>query len=313
MRLLRAELARLFGRRFAKVMFVSLVLALGVIAVVVAYNTHRPTAQDLRQAEAQAASDRQECLAAQEHVPESERWDCDRIDASHYLDYVLSFREQMPDLMLGFGGLLALVGFLVGASFIGAEWSSGGMANLLLWRTRRVRVLLAKVGAMLLTLAFAGLVVGAAWVGTIWFVASVRGVFGFLTPEFWISLGWDGVRSIGLAMITAVIGMSVASLGRRTAAALGLLIGYLVVWELGGRMVMYGLQVLAPERFMLSTYVAAWLTKKITVTDYEGCYSMECDPYELLITWPWALAVLGALVALALAVASWSIHRRDVA
>lgn len=312
MRLLRAELARLFARRFSKLMFVSLLLALGLIAVVVAYNTQRPTVADLQQAERMAASDRQECINAQEHVPEAERWDCSDIDAANYLDYVLSYRDQMPELMLGFGGLLALVGFLVGASFVGAEWSSGGMANLLLWRTWRVPVLFAKLTAALLTVAVLGAVVAVAWAATIWFVARTRGTFGELTPGFWTSLGLDGVRAIGLALISTAIGVSVASLGRRTAAALGLLIGYIVVWELGARSMMYGLKVLLPDQYMLSTYVGAWLTKRLTLTDYESCFAMDCDPYTRLVTWPWALAALGGLAVLCFAVASWSFRRRDV-
>ncbi|MGH3734965.1 MAG: ABC transporter permease subunit [Micromonosporaceae bacterium] len=312
MRLLRAELARLTARRFTRVMFVALLLALGTVAIVVAYNTSRPTAEDLRRAEAQAAEERTECLAAQEHVPEREQWDCGEITAAHYLDYVLNFRAEMPDLMLGFGGMLALFGFLVGASYIGAEWSSGGIANLLLWRTRRVRVLVAKLTAMLLTLLVAGIVVAAAWVAAIWFIASTRGLIGELTPGFWNSLGFDAARAIGLALLTSVVGMAVASLGRRTAAALGLLIGYLVVWELGARLVMEGLDVLAPDRFMLSSYVAGWLAKETTITDYQDCYAMDCTPYELLVTWPSALLVLGTVAVTAVVVASWSFQRRDV-
>ena len=39
-----------------------------------------------------------------------------------------------------FAAILALVGFVIGASFVGAEWSTGGMMNLLLWRPKRLTV-----------------------------------------------------------------------------------------------------------------------------------------------------------------------------
>ena len=60
-----------------------------------------------------------------------------------------------------FGGMLALFGFAVGASFVGAEWHSGGMMNLLLWRPRRLALLAQKLGALLLSVLASGLALGA--------------------------------------------------------------------------------------------------------------------------------------------------------
>src|SRR5919198_6282017 len=147
MRLLRAELARLFARRFTKVMLVVLVLALCVIGAVVAANTHKITAEDLRQAQVQAAQERENC---KQQTPAADQHFCDQIDAANYLPYVLDFRDQMPELLLVYAGLLALLGYVVGASFIGVEASSGGLANLLLWRPQRIRVLFGKFTALLL-------------------------------------------------------------------------------------------------------------------------------------------------------------------
>ena len=48
--------------------------------------------------------------------------------------------------------LLALVAFVIGASFVGAEWNSGGMMNLLLWRPQRLQVLGTKLAALLVGL-----------------------------------------------------------------------------------------------------------------------------------------------------------------
>ena len=38
---------------------------------------------------------------------------------------------------------------MIGASFVGAEWNSGGMMNLLLWRPQRLKVLSTKLAALL--------------------------------------------------------------------------------------------------------------------------------------------------------------------
>ena len=72
-------------------------------------------------------------------------------------------------------GLLALFGFVVGASFVGAEWSTGGMMNLLVWRPRRVRLLLGKLAALLLGVLRFVVVSGVAWLAALWTVSRFRG------------------------------------------------------------------------------------------------------------------------------------------
>ncbi|MQA26204.1 MAG: ABC transporter permease subunit [Micromonosporaceae bacterium] len=317
MRLFRAELTRLFARRFTKIMLLALVLALGLIAAVLITQTHQPDPAELQRAEERASSARAQCEQQQEDIPGRPGQytpNCEDITASQFLDsYALNFRDEMPVLLFLFGGLLALFGYLVGASFLGAEWSSGGMANLLLWRTQRVRVLAGKLTALLLALVMLGLTIGAAWTAAVWLIAHFGGLPAELTPKFWRSLAFDGARALALVVIVTAGGAAIASLGRRTAAALGLLIGYLVVWEIGAQLVMEGLNVLAPRRFMLSSYVMSVITETHKVMDYQNCWDYDCAPYVFTITWPWALALLSVLALGAVLVALWSFRRRDVA
>ena len=315
MRLLRAEFARLFARRFTKIMILALVASLGLIATVLLTQTRQPTAADLERAETRAAEARAQCIQQAEQSPNdpTPRSYCEDIEATQFLDsYALNFRDEMPELLLLYGGLLAMFGYLVGASFLGAEWSSGNMANLLLWRTQRVRVLFGKFTALLLGLLGIGAVLGAAWVAGIWLIARFGGLPAELSPGFWRSLALDGARGMALALLVTAAGAAVASLGRRTAAALGVLIGYLVVWEIGGSIVMNVLGVLAPERYMLSSYVIGLLIKQHTIRDYSDCFGMECDPYTFMITWPFALSLLGAVSLAAVLLAAYSFRRRDV-
>ncbi len=304
MRLLRAELSRLFARRFTKVMLLALVLSLCVIGAVAAADTHKLTAADVREARATAAQERATCKQES-----SEANFCDQISTDDYLPYTLDFRDQMPVLLVVYAGLLALLGYIVGASFVGVEASSGGLANLLLWRPQRTNVLFGKLTALLLGLAVSGVLIGAAWVAAVWTIARFRGDPGNLSQGFWISLGLDGARGLGLALLTSLAGAAIASLGRRTAAALGLMIGYLVVWEVGARIVMQALRV-QPDLYMLSSYANAFLDKRYEYWIGGDCYT-DTDCMRS-IDWAWGLAVLGAVALVAVLVATVSFRRREV-
>jgi ABC-2 type transport system permease protein len=211
-------------------------------------------------------------------------------------------------------GVLTLFGFVVGASFIGAEWNSGGMMNLLLWRPRRITVLAAKLGTMLLgVLAIsAGYLV--IWVAAFWTIGATRGIVGELTSGFWQSLALDGVRAVALALAAAAVGFALASLGRHTAMALGVGIGYALVVEIGTFIIFGVLGTQYSQRFRLSTYVAAWLVKKITLYDETPvCDPTGCtDLRTYVITWQQGGLVLGSIVVLSLLAAFAAMHRRDV-
>jgi hypothetical protein len=313
MRLLRAELSRLFARRFTKLMLVALLVTLTLVGGVTVGETHRPTAAELERAESMTAQARAQCEQEQpgEFSPPGEVFDCDEITTRDYLPYIMHFREQMPELLLVFTGLLALFGYLVGASVVGAEWSSGGMTNLLLWRPERIRLLLGKVVALTVGVFLSGIVLGGAWIGAIWLAARYRGELGSLTVGFWRSLGLDGARGMALALCAALVGAALASLGRRTAAALGVVIGYVVVWEIGARLIMMMLR-MVPDRFMLSSYVVALLDKKYVVNECSVPTSGGGGCGEV-IPWSAGLGVVGGLTLFAIVVAVWSFRRRDVA
>jgi hypothetical protein len=312
MRLLRAELTRLFTRRFTKLMLLAVVLALGIVGAVTASETQRPTPAEVQRAEASAAAAEAECERAEPDInaPPGAGFDCDRITSRDYLPYVLNFREQMPELLLVLAGLLALFGYLVGASMVGAEWSSGGMTNLLLWRPQRIRLLLGKLTAVAFGVFAVGAVLGVVWLAAIWLITWYRGVFGRLTEGFWASLGLDAARGMALALCVALVGAALASLGRRTAAALGVVVGYFVVWEIGTRLVMMVLRVV-PDRYMISSYVGALLTKEYQLVDCPAPFDGDCQVST--IPWSSGLGVVAGLTLFMMVAAIWSFRRKDVA
>lgn len=312
MNLVKAELNRFFSRRFIQIMLVVLVAAFGVTVYTVMSSSKQPTPAMWQQAEQHAEQDRkyrqQEhalCLQRYEDNPaQCAQLDPSRIRAESYLWQVFSFSREIKDLIYLLGVFLAFFGFLVTASFVGSELHSGGMTNLLLWRPNRVAVLGAKFGVVLGLVAVISTIFTTFYVGTFYGIANATGWVGDTGPPFWTDLIWLCLRAVALAVIVSAVGFAVATVGRHTAAALGGLIAYGVVWEIGVRIVLDSLNSysISEESAFLSTYFYTWLA------DPRGGYDGISN-----ITFGESATVLTVLVALSTAVAFLTFRRRDLA
>lgn len=320
--LVRAELVRLVTRRFTQLMVVLLLAAFGVTLATVTGTTHRPTEAELTQAERQAETERagirvvyEQCLQAQRpDTPFNERvrfrgvdcadWDPESIGPENFLGGVFIFTESMRNLLMFLSGFLALFGFLVGASFVGAELTSGGMTNLLLWRPERLRVLAVKLGTLLAGVGALAVAASLLYLGTFWVVAEVAGYPGDQTGAFWGELAVVNLRGVTLAMVAAALAFAVATVGRHTSTAVGLLAGYAVVWEIGARIVMEIVGTEKPGRWMLSSYLAAWMNGHIEEWEGTGPYTTH---------WWHAGLVFGVLLAVVVGGAFVHFRRRDLA
>ncbi|MGC5029399.1 ABC transporter permease subunit [Micromonospora sp. DT229] len=333
MNLFRAEVERLTARRFVQLMVLLLLSAFVVTAGTTLAGSHSPTRDELVTAQREAAASRQSLEA--EHArclarDRGEEWaqrdgaylphDCAEVDPAQldrlpvtadFLEGVFTFTQQAESLLYFLIAFLLMFGFLVGASYIGADLNSGGVVNLLLWRPRRLMVLGAKLGTLLGAVVVLSVLASVAYLVTFWVVAHLDGYPGPTDPTFWAALAQLWGRGIGLVLLATGVGFALATIGRHTAAALGAVMAYLVVWELGGRIVLQILEVARPDQLMLSTHVAAWLTKEVRLYDNSVCTSVYygyCDG-SYLLTWRPALAVLLLLTA-GLTVAAFAVFRR---
>ncbi|MFI7211858.1 ABC transporter permease subunit [Micromonospora maritima] len=332
MNLVRAELERLAARRFVQLMVVLLAVAFAVTVVTTLGGSHRPTEVELSRAQAQAAEEvrrlelaHDRCLRIKagtltadenDYLPR----DCAQIDpaqsetlptASDYLSGVFVFAREAEPLLFFLVAFLALFGFLVGASYIGADLNSGGVVNLLLWRPRRPTVLAAKLGTLLGGLLALSVLASVAYLGAFWLIGQASGLTGRTGGDFWVTLGAIWARGLVLVLATAALGFAIATLGRHTSAALGTVAAYVVVWELGARLVFQILEVGRPDRFMLSSYLAAWLNGEVRFWDGNACstgISGFCDG-SYTLTWVSGMVVLLGLTA-ALVVAAFTVFRR---
>jgi hypothetical protein len=336
MSLAKAELRRLFKRRITRLMLVLLVLALAAIATAFTVASQKIGPAQVAAAEARAHQEYEnqlrfhqqmvaECEAAKARGENTDNRfppDCGKefgpspemFDSRWFLPYQFNFHEQFGIFISIFAGIMALFAFIVGASYVGAEWSTGGMMILLLWRPKRLPVLLTKLTVLLGAILGIAAVLGALWTAAFWAIGRYDGVLGKMTRGVWESFAISGARGVGLVLAISAVAFGLASFGRHTAMALGAAVGVGVISEVGLRIALNIAGVKFPDRFVLSSYALAWLEKKWRLLDYDACnFSMgECKPDEFVITWQHSAAVFAVGSALVLGAALWSMRRRDI-
>ena len=243
-RLLRAELRRVAARRLVRV---TIVIAGAGIAIggVVAFATtgslteagyrQRVREADARQRAQQAEVDA--CLrahhaspprvpndVARQCFPKSARSSANAHDPRFH-------RSRLRGVLQGVSGVLAIIGWALGASLVGAEFASRSMTTLLTWETRRTRVFLAKATAAMATTALLALLALTLVAVAMLPALTLHGApLRPADPSIGSLAGIVG-RGTALAALAAGIGFAIATIGRNTAAALGAGFAYIIILE----------------------------------------------------------------------------------
>lgn len=334
MSLYTAETRRLTKRRFTRFMALGTLLVLAAIVAGMFLGNHKASPERLRSAQAQADRDYQlavrqaaketdECRAAQGTLAAQNYPNCDQIyepvpedfRTEWYLSPTFDFRAQFGYLVTALTALLAVMAFVIGATYVGTEWSSGGMMNLLLWRPRRLEVLGTKLAALLVSLALFTAAVSAVWTGLFALTASLRGTLAGMTSGAWQSVLLLEVRGLVLVLVLGAVGFGLASLGRHTAMALGAAIGVVIVFQFGLGTVLTLAGAPYVEAYLIPVWAQAWLDKSAVATDNTSCdYSSTegCVSTTLTLTWPMAGGVWAAVLVLVLGAAMWTMRSRDI-
>ncbi len=141
------------------------------------------------------------------------------------------FAELMPSLLQGISYLLVGMAFLVGASFVGAEFSSGAIGNWLTFEPRRMRVYGSKLlGAAIGFVPVAVVILGLLTLGAFVIVGEL-GNTESMTGKVWGNLSETSGRIVLMTAVGAALGAVVGTLLRHTAAAIGVVMGYLILVE----------------------------------------------------------------------------------
>jgi hypothetical protein len=241
--LLLAELRRITTRRLVRVTVLLTVvgIAFGGLAAFAFSGSLSEEAYQQRVEEAeerQIAFDEQIETCLRDHdfrgdgpVPEEIAEECFPDKPPAGVDDPRFTRNRLEGILYGVSGALAVVGWALGASLVGAEFASRGMTTLLTWETRRARVFAAKtvaaVGAIAVFAFLAlGLVAAAMWPALALHGAPLQPD----DPSLW-SLGGIVARGVALTAITSAMGLAIATIGRNTTVALGAGFAYIIVLE----------------------------------------------------------------------------------
>ena len=250
--LLRAEVHRFRSRRFLQVLLGLSVLGWIVATVIALTQFGVPTDSD--RADARAEIDRivadqeifrEQCLANPEDyyggpVPDDMSPDeiCGPVMTA--ADFrVEDFIGKAPfDLgstgtagALAFAAAAAVVAFIIGATWIGAEWSSRSLVALLFWVPRRLKVMATKIAVLVLGAAAFGVLAQLGWLLMAWILRTAVGTDDPLPDDFWGELLAAQGRSVLLTVLIALLGFGLTNLVRNTGAALGIAFVYFAVLE----------------------------------------------------------------------------------
>ncbi|TYP84988.1 hypothetical protein [Blastococcus xanthinilyticus] len=320
--LFRAELHRFRARRFVQVLLGLAVLGWLGAVVIGLLNFGEPTEADFADARQQMeeilASERAwyaECAAEAERAGELAEQMCGPgIDASTWRveDFVqtapFDFAATADAGAMAFAAAAAVLLFLIGATWIGAEWSHRTIVALLFWVPNRVRVMATKIGVLALAAVAIGLAAQLAWLLMAWILRTFVGDGQELPDGFWGDLLAVQGRGVLLVVLISLIGFGLANLVRNTGAALGVGFVYFAIVE-------NALRIYDPmlERWLISTNAAALVAPDgVRVVDYSVMTTGPEGPPSYLVTNLQGALVVGAAAAVIVGIGVWLFARRDL-
>jgi len=336
--LVGVELRRLWWRRLARMVLVAIVLFVG-FASFTAFQDSRPAtiaqrvadynrmvADMKQQLDAMPAAERQaqldDCRKQQAQIqaqggdPGSDL-NCDQINQPPSLaqfGLVNTSRTEMTRSIAHEGVyLFGFLAFLLGASFVAAEFASGAMGTWLTFCPQRLRVAASK----LVVAALGGLGIGAVAVGL-----AALGAFVVTTlnrPDAALHLPEAAATPddpLSLALLRVVVVVALGGLGgavlgllaRATAGVIGIVAGYAVLVE---GFIANGVQGGALQPWLVRLNIDAFVGKGATYF-VEACGPDGCQgaQHTLAYTHGWVYLLVLAVVGVAVALAVF--RRRDV-
>ncbi len=238
-RLLRSELLRMRSRRVVWVL--AIVASLGIVVGVTigAVNSQRPTEDEISRAQQRYERAYQRCLDGEFYPPEEVPPEFGTLE--RFCDVAIGERgmvssnamelRDLRGLLESVSTMVILLGVVLGATLVGADWATGTYGTLLTWEPRRLRALLARVIVVAVTVFVVTVFLQALFVAAFRVAVQLRGSTA-LTPTDWLGEVAGVSLRVSIASVAlAVIAAALATIGRSTVLAVGVLFGYLVIVE----------------------------------------------------------------------------------
>lgn len=191
---------------------------------------------------------------------------------------------------------LAIGAAICGASVAGAEWKAGTITTVLTWVPSRVRLHIARTLSAALLAFVIGFLLQVVFLGAALPAVLAHGTTGGVDGEWWASLVAAMLRISMIGALMAVLALSIATIGRNTAAALVTLSIWALIIEGLIRGYKPGL-----ARFLVAENV-------VTVVSWARIDDVEFDRGPVL-----ALSTLTFYLGAIAVVAGLTFWRRDVA
>lgn len=233
-RLISAEVTRLLSRRFTGIAMILLLLGLAGYQLVINDALSPPSREELVAAERMYQQAQRDWVASHEQFEQQcrdtggsqEECVIPEPTLAEFSGQPQPFQEVARTALQLSTLFVAVVAFMIAASFIGAEYSSGSIANWLTFIPRRGQVFWSKLLSVAGFAALLGLF-GATLVlsGTL-ILAHLHGSRIGSVRE----LAEMGGRTTVPVVLLAIIGFCIGLLTRHTAGAIGFLLASVVVW-----------------------------------------------------------------------------------
>lgn len=125
------------------------------------------------------------------------------------------------------GGFIPVMGFVIGASFFGADLKAGMIEQLLTWEPRRIRFLGTRVVAGFVTLFVITVALSIFFVAMMFLLASLVGTTDGTTSDLWLDIGAAVLRSGIVGGIFFIVGLGITTLVN---SSVGSIVGFVIYW-----------------------------------------------------------------------------------
>jgi ABC-2 type transport system permease protein len=221
--LLGAELRRFFSRRVVRVAFaLGIALATLVLVILIARSAESTTTQ-------RATTFSCPPEVTNDPISGFEKCTPQEVTSTVHHDRRLRIHDNLSATVKGTGYAMILIAFVLGASFIGAEFNVASLGTQLLFEPRRARVVVVKaiavgIGIAVLSVALLLYIGALQWVGSEW-----RGVVSGLDGEWFAARAGDILRVTAATAAGGMAAYAITVVARRTVAAVAgmLMVGYL--------------------------------------------------------------------------------------
>ena len=213
-------------------------------------------------------------------------------------------RFGLDGMVPGIAIFLLVMAVVLGGSFVGAEYRSGTVENLLLWEPRRWRVIVTKYAAGFVSSALVKMLVMVFFSLLLLLLAQFRGTYQGVDGRFWVDLGLVIARAALMSGCFFILAMAIATLAKNTTAAVVALLGWFVVSN-----ILIELLARQVRQFELFSNAGAF----VTLGDV-GRYVGSGDQRQLVLSHgPWVAGLVVAIwAAIPGLIALLVFRRRDI-